>query len=137
MSTYQRLTNVIDSLIRTEGTYDSDGYSLQYDNLDELDQQKIVACYIDDDDRDLFSIYENKNCDDIVASLLTMLKNDTREANEDFTVCLKKNLTAYYAKRAQVLIDERCVEIESSQRWEHGQTKRQDRNTGESHWTTI
>ena len=137
MNAYQTLTNEIDTLILNSGTYDEDGYSLSYNHLDEDDQQKIVARFIDYDDRDLFSIYENENQDDIVASMLSMLTKGTRDSEEDFATCLKKNLTAYYAKRAQELIDERCAEIESNERWEHGQTKRQDRNTGEFHWASI
>lgn len=137
MNSYQRLVNEIDSLIRTMGEYDTDGYSLHYSDLDEDDQQKIVACFIDSDDRDLFSIYENDKHDDIVASLLTMLKRNTLESGEDFTTCLKKNLREYYAKRAQELINERCGEVESNQLWEHGKTRRQDRNTGESYVVNI
>jgi hypothetical protein len=137
MNPYQTLVSEIDSLIRNEGTYDSDGYSLSYDDLNEDDQQLIVACFVDYDDRDLFSVYENEKYDDIVASMLTMLKKGTRDSDEDFTECLKKNLRTYYAKRAQELIDERCGEIESIERFEHGQVKRQDRNTGEFHWSSI
>lgn len=137
MNTYQRLTNEIDSLIRTEGKLGIDGYSLDWTDLDESDQNKVVALFLDYDDRDLFSIYENEKHDDIVCSLLTMLKKDTLEASEDFTNCLKKNLCGYYAKRAQELIEERCTEVEASQRWSHGQVKRQDRNTGEFNWSHI
>jgi hypothetical protein len=137
MNAYQTLTNEIDSLIRNSGTFDSDGYSLRYDDLDEDDQQKITACFIDCDDRDLFSVYENEKYDDIVASMLSMLKKGTHDSEEDFTKCLKKNVTAYYATRAQNLINERCAEVESSERWTHGQTKRQDRNTGEFNWLSI
>ena len=134
MNAYQRLVNEIDTLIRTEGSYDTDGYSLDFVDLDTSDQQKIAGLFIDYDDRDLFSIYENEKYDDIVCSLLTMLKKDTRDSDEDLAECLKKNLVKYYAKRAQELIEERCAEVEASERWEHGQTKHQDRNTGEHYW---
>lgn len=137
MNSYQRLVNEIDSLIRTEGTFDAEGYSLQFDNLDNNDQQKIAGLFIDYDDRDLFSIYENDKHDDIVCSLLTMLSKDTHESSEDFADCLKQNLVKYYAKRAQELIDERCPEVEASKRWGQGQVRRQDRNTGEFHWSNI
>lgn len=137
MSTYQRLVNEIDSLIRTEGKFDTEGYSLQFENLDNNDQQKIAGLFIDYDDRDLFSINENDKHDDIVCSLLTMLSKDTHEANEDFVECLKQNLVKYYAKRAQELIDERCTEVEASKRWQHGQVKRQSTITGEFHWSNI
>ncbi len=137
MNTYQRLVNEIDSLIRTDGALKDDGYALRWVDLDETDQAKVVALFIDYDDRDLFSIYENEKSDDIVASLLTMLKKDTLDSSEDFTSCLKKNLIDYYAKRAQSMIDERCDEVEASKMWLHGQAKSQDRNTGEFHWSHI
>jgi len=137
MNTYQRLTNEIDSLIKTEGRTGIDGYSLDWTDLDESDQNKVVALFLDYDDRDLFSIYENEKYDDIVCSLLTMLSKDARDSDQDFAECLKKNLVRYYAKRAQELIEERCAEVEAAEHWEHNQVKRQDRNTGEYYWSTI
>jgi hypothetical protein len=137
MNQHKQLVHEIDTLIKLEGVYDQNGYSLSYDRLDENEQHKIVACFIDYDDRDLFSIYENEKFDEIASALLTMLKNGTRDSDEDFAQCLKKNLTAYYAKRAQKLINERCVEIESNENWDHGLVKRQNRNTGEFQWSNL
>jgi hypothetical protein len=137
MSPYKRLCNEIDSQILNDGKYTQDGYSLDYNDLDECDQQAIVALFLDYDDRDLFSVYENEKVDDVVSSLIGMLKKDTHESNEDFVNCLKKNLREYYATRAQELIDERCVELTSDDDFEHGMTRRVDRNTGESHLVHI
>jgi hypothetical protein len=113
------LINTIDEVIIDSGSFDSDGYSLCFDELDSNDSQKIVAAFIQYDDRDLFSIYENEKRDEIVDSLLTMLKKDTPDADEDFIQTLKSNLVAYYASRAQELIDERCVEVESNESYQY------------------
>lgn len=134
---YKNLCSVINSLILNEGKYTSDGYSLEYNDLDEHDQQTIVALFIDYDDRDLCSISENEKVDDIVSSLLVMLKKDTHESHEDFVNCLKTNLREYYAKRAQELINERCAELTSDDDFEHGRTRIIDRINGESRLVHI
>lgn len=134
---YQRLVNHIDSVIRNDATRTSEGYSLDFQGLPDHEQHEIVALFIDSDDRDLFSLYENEKHDDIVATLLTMLKKGDREAAEDFSDCVRNNLVKYYTKRAQEMIDDRLGWVEQEDQWEAGYTKRQDRNTGEYHWAHI
>lgn len=113
------LTNEIDDVIWHAGRNQNGEYTLNFTDLDSSDAEKIVAAFINYDDRDLFSIYENDNRNEIVDSLLTMLKKDTRETDEDFVKSLKSNLVTYYSKRAQELIDERCPEVENNERWKH------------------
>ena len=134
---YQRLVNHIDSIIREEAKQTSEGYYLEFEELPELEQQEIVALFLEYDDRDMFSIYENEKSDDIVSSLLTMLKNGTREASEDFAECVRSNVVKYYSKRAQEMIDDRLGWVEQEDDWERGYVKRQDRNTGEYHLARI
>lgn len=137
MNTYQTLCNLIDDLILNQGEFGIDGYSLHYQDLDESDQQSIAAAFIEYDERDLFSITENEKYDDIVSSLLTMLKKDTQESAEDFSNGIKARLREYYAKRAQELINERCVDIKSEQAWANRRVTRQNRTTGEFHTSHI
>ncbi len=137
MNSYATLTHYVDYLIKTEGTYDEDGYYLDYNGLDESDQKKLVALFIDYEERDLYSIYENKNLDDITSSLLTMLANDDKETDKDFLNCLKRNMVSYYTRRAQQLIDERSVDLESEDRLENRKISVLDRKTGEYHLVTI
>lgn len=131
MTPYNELVNLIDDLIFNYAKRDSDGYWLSYSDLDEDSQNEIVAKFIDYDDRDLFSVYENEKYDDIVCAMLSMLKKNTVESEQDFSACLKKNLRSYYANRAQELIDERCGDIDADELSSHGYYRTYDRNHGD------
>lgn len=137
MSAYKQLRHEISRVVSDEAKHTDEGYTLRYDDLDTDTQDNIVAYFLDYDERDLFSIYENDKLDDIASSLISMLRKNTRESEEDFASCIKKNLRAYYARRAQELIDECCAESEREEAWEHGYVKRQNGNNGEYYWSHI
>lgn len=131
MSTHKELIKFIDHLIMSCSEYNGDGYSLKWGNIDECDQQHIAALMLEDDDRDLFSVYQNDNYEHIVSSLIVYLKNDAKETERSFARCLRNNLVNYYEKRAQEMIDERVQHLGAEMRHEHGKFRFQDRNTGE------
>jgi len=111
-----------------------DGYYTDWRKIPDEDKEAFAGLLIDRDDRDLFSIYENKNYDDIVCSLLSMLSKGTRDAEEDFTLCLKKNLVSYYEDQMIELLDEATVDLETEEYESHGIVRMQHKDNGESYW---
>lgn len=137
MTAYRDLIDAVDTLILRKSLQEDYGYSLEFESLDEEEKQMLTAYFIDYDDRDLVSIYDNSNRDEITASMLTMLKKCANESDEDFILCLKKNLAQYYANRAQELINERCEEIATNRNWDKGLVKRRYYDNGEIYLSRV
>jgi hypothetical protein len=102
----RQLYSFIDDLISSYGHEDRDGMDLSVNNLSDHIKEKFVARLLEEDDRDLYSIYENKKYDDIVIALLNMLKNDCLDTRNDFAESVRNNMVAYYEPKMQQLIDE-------------------------------
>lgn len=126
----KNLIALIDEAIRCYCEIDADGYSLDFSDIDEHDQQKITAAFIEQDDRDLHCLYENTN--DIASDLIMLLKT-----NDDiyFAEQMKLKVVKHYEKRIKELLNERLEELESVDMQDRGFYKRLDRQSGELQWS--
>lgn len=113
-NTYRKLINFIDNLIRDKAKLEEDGYELDIRDLSIEEKEYCCALFIENDDRDLFCIYENRNYDDITSNLINLLKESTYDNKYDFIRSIQHNISNYYSDKIKELIDERLpiVQIE-------------------------
>jgi len=132
---YKDLYNFAYELAANYHEVTSDGYYTDWRKIPDEDKEAFAGLFIDYDDRDLFSIYENEKYDDIVSSLLTMLRKGDRDSEEDFTACLKKNLVKYYEKKMEELLTEATADYETEYFESHGCVRRYHKDNGEAYWS--
>lgn len=123
----------VDRLIRNKCHQDENGYQLTLNELDDHEKEQFAAHLLENDDRDIFSIYENEKYDDIVSSLIVMLKKDNLDNRLDFAESIRDNVTKYYEDRMSDLIKERLSIVEADDYHFIGYIKR-ERDNGEHYW---
>lgn len=121
----------IDDLIRSNHKH----YYLSVDDLSERDQFRFSMHLIEHADRDLFSIYENENYDDIVSSLIQLLKNDDTESKLDFAETIQEKIISYYKPKMQKMIDDVIGIIEQDDYADKGFIRRHHKDNGEQYWS--
>jgi hypothetical protein len=102
----RNLVNFIDRLISNYAKEESGVLYLNISDLDDHAREEFTAYLLEDDERDLYSIYENKKYDDIVSKLICMLKDDSLDTRNDFAESVRNNMVSYYSSKMQQLIDE-------------------------------
>jgi len=108
----KQLNNSIDGFIREFGVLDIDeGYSLSFENLDELEQGELVALYLESIDRDVSECVWGKDFtinSEYVCALIKMLGNPSQENKESFADTIQQNCISYFENSIQDIIDSRC-----------------------------
>lgn len=131
MSIKRNLNNLIDHLIVCYASKNDGFYQLKYEELDEADKGHVVQLMIELGDRDLFSVYENKNYDDIVSDLMKYLANQSEENGIGLATSLRDKICDYYTPRIQEMIDDRCALLDCEELYSAGYHYKMDRDTGE------
>lgn len=94
-------------------------YCLQWEDIDDEAKGTFVSLFLEEDDRDLFSIYENKNYDDIVSSLIKTLTSFKKEDAVDFAATVKEKMIDYYKNRIMEIIDTQLEYLNSKDPFEY------------------
>jgi hypothetical protein len=108
-----KLTRFVDKLIRANAQQNDWEYGLSIHNLPESVKQQFAALLFEEDDRDLYSIYENPRYDEVMSYLIVMLKEDTLDSRQDFAQSFKTQMVRYYEKKMASLIEERLPIVSS------------------------
>lgn len=116
---YKHVVPFVDDLILDYGKHTREGYRLDLDNLDDDIPYQLAALLIEQDDRDLFCLYENEEYDDIVSALINLLKDGSEEEKKEFSNTIRDKIVSYYKVQMQVLIDDRCSWLDSIYREEN------------------
>lgn len=132
---YQELYNYAYSLASNYHEVTRQGYYTDWNKIPDEDKEALAGLFINYDDRDLFSIYENENYEDIVSSLLTMLRKGDHDSEEDFAQCLKKNLVKYYEKKMVELLTEATADYEKHDYELNGFERCYHKDNGEAYWS--
>lgn len=141
MTNTNRLRDFIRELVLDYGNENRDGISLPWEKLEEDDQTKLVALYIESNDRngatELFFTNEAELQDVCVSAFLQLLKSDTKDTREDLIETLKKNVLSKEntIQRLQELINTECDNIYVNRMEEHGLTRRMHADNGEIYWS--
>lgn len=112
MSTHQRLISQVDFLVSEKAIRCFGDLTLNYESLSENELSQLTALMIEEDDGDLYSIYENERYEDILGSFLRYLKNPTFHSKEEFISTLKLCVMDHYKKKISMLLNERLEEAE-------------------------
>lgn len=135
MTTYQDLYRYAYKIVSHYHEIKDGVFHTDWNDISLHDKEALAAMFIEYDDRDLLSIYENQNYDDIVSSLLNMMKKDDAESKEDFTDCLRNNIVKFYEKHMMKLIEEATIEYETNDRISSGLVQRKYADNGETYWS--
>lgn len=105
-----------------------------FDHLTVEEQGQLVECMFRDDDKDLCSIYENRDRERIETALSEMLKSDIGINHLRLAETIRTCMINYYRDRAQELIEDVTAENEAHNMYSAGYTRTQDCQTGERIW---
>ncbi len=134
---FKKLVPFADEIIRNNLKFTSYGYEFDYHSLDDSDKQELAAMFLEYDDRDIYSIYENENLDDIVSKLILMLRKDSTDNKLEFAEVVSKNLVKHYEKPMISLLIERLSYIEDDNYAESGYVKRFHKDNGEMYRAAV
>lgn len=107
---HSTIVSYIDEIILSKSKWDQDTLCLSYDALSDNEKNTLTALMIEEDDGDLFSVYENDRYADILGTFLRYLKNPNLYTRNEFTDILRLSVVDYYKKRLTVLINEKLEE---------------------------
>ena len=117
-----KLINMVDELIKSEGSYTSDGYQLNFLDLDTQSKQSLVELLIERCGNEMTCLSENIRYNQIVHALKAMLKNNTNLSQKIFTTTVSDSICEYYEITAQTVIDDRCAEMDREEAWSTGKS---------------
>lgn len=123
----------VKKLIRENYKFTPDGFQLNVDDLDDQDLREFAMYLLEYDDRDLHSIYENDKYDNIISTLIKMLKKDDTDNKLDFAEMVRDKIVDYYKPKMQELINDYIGFVEEDYFYEHGATKNFKRDN-DSYW---
>ena len=96
----------VENLIRDNKKITSSGeYELSVNDLLDHDLYLFAMHLLEHHDRDLYSIYENEQYDDIVKSLFDLLKSGDVDSKIEFADKIRHNIVEYYKPKMQKMID--------------------------------
>jgi hypothetical protein len=100
---------------------------------------KLLALYFEFNDRetecvngDDFSIDNDYSC-----ALLKMLKDNTVENQANFAAIVHQNITTFYQKSIQKILDDACHDYLHNVNNEAGYFACQDRDSGDIEWRKV
>lgn len=126
----------VESLIKENKKATSDGYYLSVDDLTDDDQYLFASYLIEYDDRDLSSsINENDKYDDIVCSLLNLLKQNDLDSRLDFADTVKERVVSHYKTKMQGMIDDLIGIVEREDKYPNFPWR--DRESAEVQWRSL
>ena len=128
----RKIIQYIDTLIKQEAKPTADGYSLDIEDIDEIDQESLAALYLQHDNLSLDCIMNDTVAEAVISHLTTDQCN-----NYDLSEIIRKSAVSYYEKHIRSLLAERLENYEQDQIYNEGFTKWRDRQTGEIHWSTL
>jgi|KBSSwiStaDraftv2_1062776.scaffolds.fasta_scaffold893336_2 hypothetical protein len=134
------LENYIDELVANRAKYIDGRFELSFDSLAEHHKNEIAHLYIEYSDRDLSECIYGDDVSinsEFTCTLLSMLKNDSKESREKFAETTRTNILKYYEREFQRLIDGACDVYLNNSMEEAGMYARQDRDTGDIYWGKI
>ena len=106
MSYSKVLVPFVKDLVSYNAKRTREGYQLRVCDLSPEDQNSFLGHIIDAEDRNLECLVENNGYDDIVETLIAMLKNPTADNKAEFFDSLTKNFRDYYEERMEHLLEE-------------------------------
>lgn len=113
MSHYERLVHHINELINDDGIYNIDSWELQFKNIEEDEQAKLVGLFIEADDLETYDCFFNADSyvkdDEVNCALRNLLKSNTFLNRTNFATAVIKQSIKNYASRIQDIIDEQCA----------------------------
>jgi hypothetical protein len=136
---YKRsLSSFSESLVSLFATYDGDGYTLNFSDLPDEEQNELARLYIDSTGRDVVECVNGKDFsldNDYISALLLMLKDNSRENREHFAEVTRKNIIIYYEQSLQELIDEACDTYMLNMNHENNYYSHIDQDHGDIYWS--
>lgn len=120
-------------IVNEYAEWDGEGYSVDWYKLHPTEQNKLIALMVNRDGKDFLAIGENRENyrDEILSTLITMVKADTHESNLNFAECVKKAVRYYYEDDALELIDRHSRYYTQETLREQGLRLTQDPNHGD------
>lgn len=126
-------------LVEQYGRFDGECYNVTFDQLSDHDQSTLLAKYFEFNDRDTecvngndFSVDNDYSC-----ALLKMLKDNTQENQANFATTVHRNITTYYQKSIQKVLDDACNDYLHNVNNEAGLFACIDRDSGEIDWRKV
>lgn len=104
---WERIQEFSNEIIELVGRSGEEGIYVRWDDIEPEDRQQFVALFLEYDNRDLLSIYENNEYDDIVSSLIVALKNFDTNTEVEFAKIVKDRMVSYYKERIMKAIKEK------------------------------
>ena len=139
---YRILINYIDLLVLNynENANINDGYSLNFDRLNEHEMSNLTRLYIEYNDRNTSECftYSDKSYqdDDISCALIELLKNPTYDNKEKLSDLILNRSIEIHKKEIQALIDERCGHLFEEEMGNFGLHKGYHNDNGEIYWNS-
>lgn len=128
MNHNRNLVNAVQELVNTDAKLDQDHFILEWDDVLGSDRKKLTALCIEDDGRELVSIYEND------ADLATPLINFFNHIDTAHLVEFAYHITNYYKPRLIKMIEEACKVRYIETMMESGHEARTRTDNGETYW---
>jgi|SRR6185312_2397403 len=127
-------------LVEQYAKFDGTCYNITFEQLSDSDQGAFLAKYFEFTGRetsdcvhgDDFSIDNNYTC-----ALLKMLKDNNMETQANFASIVHRNISIYYAKDLQKILDDACDDVLHNQQNELGYFANQSRDSGDIEWRKV
>ena len=137
MSNKRNLYNYAEDLVGRYAKYDGDSYDLSLSQLPDDEQNELARLYIESIDREIewahYGSDESINSS-FICSMLSMLKDDSKEARENFAKTTRKNILIYYKASLEAVLGEACASFLNMQMNEQGYFAHQDMEHGDVVW---
>ncbi len=111
MSHEKNLYYYAEDLVGQFALFDGDSYNLSLSELPEENQNELLRLYIESIDREIewaCSAGDESINSDFLCSMLSMLKDDTKEAREHFAYLIRNNLLKYYKDSLNKILSDSC-----------------------------
>ncbi len=128
MNHNRNLINAVQELVNNMAKFSQDHFTLEWDDIFSDDQASLTALCIEDDGRELVSIYEND------ADLATPLVNYFKTSEESYLRDFGYNITNYYKPRLIKMIEEACKVRYTEFMMESGHEAHTRSDNGEIYW---
>lgn len=110
------------------------GYCLSVDELELSEQYEFTSHMIEYHKRDLNSIYDNDHHDDIVSSLLSALRSNSKDDKLNFSEFVMDKVFEFYKPRMQEIIDQAIGWVQQEDYDEIGYKPSHHKDNGETYW---
>jgi hypothetical protein len=126
-------------LVGQYAKFEGECYNVAFEQLSDSDQGKLLALYFEFNDRETECVHgEDFSVDnDYTCALLKMLRDNTQENQANFATIVHENISKYYRKSIQKILDTACDDLLHNIKNEDGYYAHRSRDNGEIEWRKI